>query len=501
MNKSRCNYYSFSHSKQSFILLKKYSGLLLFLLLHISELTANETQSKIPIAVSFTEKNLNCSVKERASGNGKYQKCLPELASKALSNASPSESSSTSNTGTWVVLGGVVGAAALAVANNKRSDNTASNNNKQGLANRATNTNEKESANAADYLTNGYKNRPDLDQIKAKEGYANIANHIANKNTQTGATHGGKGIKIVIMDTGVDTSHQNLRNNIEKNTCNAAQDEECKKHLALTDNSGHGTHVAGIAAGSRLKGTNSMQGVAYNATLIGGCAVVRGGCYRGKKNPSSDGHSLLWAANRGALIMNMSYGLANTGYERRALVARDVAKGYDDPNLKKYLYGSPSNSPDSYYQKVKTALKKGLIAVLGAGNLDEDYPAGAQPGISSTAPLAYKNTPLKNDFAYQWVSVVNVDNNNQLSGSHACGDAADFCLAAPGTRIYSTTPNQKYDRYSGTSMAAPQVSGGLALLAGAFPGLRLPANHPLASICQRGSSNYNSKQCFQQSSS
>jgi subtilase-type serine protease len=53
--------------------------------------------------------------------------------------------------------------------------------------------------------------------------------------------------------------------------------------------------------------------------------------------------------------------------------------------------------------------------------------------------------------------------------SNQCGTAADWCMTAPGVDIYSTVPMNKYGEKSGTSMAAPLVAGGAAVLRQAFP--------------------------------
>ena len=270
------------------------------------------------------------------------------------------------------------------------------------------------------------------------------------------------------------------------------------KHTSATyDPDGHGTHVAGIAAGSRSGDKNSMHGVAYNATILAGCAYVGGGCYTRAVN---DAELMLWAANQGAMVANMSYAY-NEGY--RTKVVTDVTGGikdYSNNALKNYLFGAYSSSSGSNYQQAKQALEKGLITVLAAGNYQYWVIGSPQetkePSVMAMAPLIYANTDIADDLAYQWIAAVNTDNNGNLSpSSHGCGDAAEFCLAAPGTNINSTTPGGNYQEMSGTSMAAPQITGAVALIAGAFPGLQLPANNKHASVCDAGSANFNSKQC------
>ena len=72
------------------------------------------------------------------------------------------------------------------------------------------------------------------------------------------------------------------------------------------------------------------------------------------------------------------------------------------------------------------------------------------------------------------IAVVSVDNTGSISWfSSRCGVAKDYCIAAPGEDInsaYSSSGTSQYAEFSGTSMAAPHVSGGLALLADYFRG-------------------------------
>ena len=400
----------------------------------------------------------------------------------------------------WLLIGGTgAGIAAISSSNNSGSDGglTETSNNTTTDTHHAT-----ESINPDDYVTSEYKNRADLEAINASQAYANIAKKIASEKTvnaqhshqQTGATHGGKGITIAILDTGVDSSHPSLKDNMSKTCSTLSGSGDCKKNLADTDINGHGTHVAGIAAGGKTGQPNSIHGVAYNATILAGCANLGGGCVT---HNATEGELLSWAANHGATVANMSYGYTH-GY--RTKVVTDVTKGVKDysfSGLKKYLFGNHSLLPDSNYQQAKSAFQKGLIVTVAAGNtLITNTPENNEPSLVSLAPLIYENTDLKKDLDYQWITVVNTDNQGNISStSHACGDAAKFCIAAPGTDIQSTLPNGRYGKRSGTSMATPQVSGAVALLAGAFPSLTLPDNHTSASVCNTNSADYSSKQC------
>lgn len=217
----------------------------------------------------------------------------------------------------------------------------------------------------------------------------------------------GAGVKVAVIDTGVDASHSDLAGRVAKQI-NLVPDG------ATGDPYGHGTHVAGIIAAS-LDG-QGVAGLANEVTILpvrvmdahgtGDLYTVTEGIYR--------------AVRAGAKVINLSLGTAQPNSQLNAAV--------------------------------KYAVKRGVTVVAAGGNEHESgnrtsYPA-ALPGVIA-------------------VSSVNVEGAS--SGFANTGSYID--IAAPGEDILSTVPGQNWAEMSGTSMAAPFVSATAALVRMANPKL------------------------------
>ncbi len=230
----------------------------------------------------------------------------------------------------------------------------------------------------------------------------------------------GAGQVIVIIDDGFDINHPDLAANIvdSSHTANGGG----AVPVAL-----HGTHVAGIAAG--LKDDVAMHGVAYEALL---------GLYTHGGAPGAAFNAA--AALRPAAINN-SYGL--------------------DVNVN-VLLANPSafvSDPDTiaFVNAVQNAQQHSVV-VWAVTN----QTAFTDIDISSGMPLLFPGLQPA------WIAVVNVDADHTLQ-SGPCGSGALFCLAGPGTDILSTADGGGYLVDTGTSMAAPHVTGAVAIARQMFP--------------------------------
>ncbi|MDP3762798.1 MAG: S8 family serine peptidase [bacterium] len=228
----------------------------------------------------------------------------------------------------------------------------------------------------------------------------------------TGVTIGGIKIKVAILDSGIDQNHEDISSKIvaQRNFTTSSTTDDIY---------GHGTHVGGTVAAI----TNNGVGVA------GGCpdCVLMNGKVLGDNGSGAYSWvagGIIWAADNGAKVINLSLG-----------------------------GNSPSKTLES---AVNYAWSKGAVVVAAAGN------CGCQ---SKIYPAAYKN-----------VIAVAATNNQDKKASFSSYGAKWVDVAAPGENIFSTFPNhpfviqtthgrsQNYDFASGTSMATPMTSAAAALI-------------------------------------
>ena len=195
-------------------------------------------------------------------------------------------------------------------------------------------------------------------------------------------------------------------------------------------NTKHGTHVAGIIAADRTNNIG-LKGVSNNARIMVVRAVPDGDEY-----DKDIALGIRYAVDNGAKVINTSFG--------------------------KYF----STNPEWVTDAIKYAAANDVLIVNAAGNegLDLDtkrvYPNDQDP----------KNT---NEIANNFLTV------GALNYEYGAGLVADFSnygksnvdVFAPGTKIWSTTPNNEYEYLQGTSMAAPAVAGIAAIIRGYYPQL------------------------------
>jgi len=258
---------------------------------------------------------------------------------------------------------------------------------------------------------------------------------------QAWARSTGAGVRIGIVDTGVDLQHEDLVGKIVASTnCIGSDGVKSACHGSAADDNGHGTDVAGIAA-AETDNAKGVAGVAPDADLV----VVKalGATGNGALNDVNAG--IEWAVDHGAKVVNLS--LEADGASVAASPGQSLAVGVD------------------------YAWRHGAIAVVAAGNatpslLGPTGYAGLDAVIvGATGPsdeVAWYSSPLD---SAQWGLVApGGDSRDPATGAASCAGAlAAGCVVSTGW--FPGHVNQ-YAEDEGTSMATPQVSGVLALLLG-----------------------------------
>lgn len=235
---------------------------------------------------------------------------------------------------------------------------------------------------------------------------------------------------IAIIDTGVDTTHPDLKDN-----CIDGYDFVNKTANVIDDNM-HGTHVAGIAAAC-----NNEKGIvgANPLALIMPIKVLD---KNGRGNTATILQGINYAVEHGAKILNLSLG--GYGYSK---AAADV---YRNASTKAIIVAAAGNDGKCLYASHEGLLKHG------------NQPAPSFPGAYSFV-LGVQATNREGKLA----SFSNYDDDGPLFSCESSLDEPDgfnYELKAPGTGILSTLPGGGYGELQGTSMASPLVAGAISAL-------------------------------------
>ena len=261
--------------------------------------------------------------------------------------------------------------------------------------------------------------------------------------TTGGVTATGDTIVVAVIDGGADWTHEDLNcwvntneipNNMIDDDDNGYIDDyhgwNAYNHNGYVGSSNHGTHVSGIigALGNNGKG---VCGVNWNVRVMSICG-------------SSGNESIVVEAYSYALEMRARYNETN-GEEGAFIVATNSSFGVD--------YGNPDDYPIwcSMYDEM------GNVGILSCGagpNLNVNVDVVGD--VPSTCPGDYL------------IGITNTTSADVKNNSAGYG-INNIDIGAPGTTIYSTTPNNNYSNMTGTSMATPQVSGTIALMYAALP--------------------------------
>jgi subtilisin family serine protease/DNA-binding beta-propeller fold protein YncE len=252
-------------------------------------------------------------------------------------------------------------------------------------------------------------------------------------------TTGSRDVIVAVIDSGVDASHPDLRDNLYVNPGeipgngvdddgNGLVDDVSGWDFANGDNDPfddlfHGTHVSGIIGAVADNGLG-VAGMAWRVRILP-CKFLNSD---GLGFSSNAIRAIDYATLQGARVLNNSWGGGGL-----SVAMKDT---------------------------IDAAGAGGVVFVVSAGNDGDDFAVRPQYPAAYTLPNV--------------VAVAATDENDGLAPFSNFG-AATVLLGAPGVHILSTLPGGQYGKLSGTSMSAPIVSGALALLLSAEPDLDLEA--------------------------
>ena len=257
-------------------------------------------------------------------------------------------------------------------------------------------------------------------------------------------TAGTTPVIVAVVDTGIDTQHEDLKDNLWTNPNeipNNGIDDDQNGYIDdvhgintlerdsaghatgdNTDKNYHGTHVAGTI-GAKQNNNIGVAGIASNVKIM----AIRTVPSEGDETDIDVAESFVYAAKNGARIINCSFGKHIN--EGQKLI----------PDTLKYI-----------------ADKYGVLVVAAAGNDSQDIDQ------HPIYPASFPNENL--------LIVASTDHNGKMSSFSNYGKM-NVDVAAPGGEIYSTLPGNDYGYLSGTSMATPTTVGVAAEILAHFPNL------------------------------
>lgn len=238
---------------------------------------------------------------------------------------------------------------------------------------------------------------------------------------QVWETTKGAGVKVAIIDSGVDGSVADLRGAVVGGTDESGLGSP-DGQTPVGDDPEHGTMVASVLAGRGTGGRSGVIGVAPEAELLS-VSVAFGDSKAERSSDDQIAAGVRWAVDNGAQVINMS------------------------------LTRNTKDWPVSWDDAFQYAFDHDVVVVAAAGNrgsgTDEVGAPATIPGV---------------------LTVAGVD-RNEIASDDASSQGITISVSAPSEQIVGVVPGGGYVQWSGTSAAAPIVSGMVALVRAAHPDL------------------------------
>ena len=224
----------------------------------------------------------------------------------------------------------------------------------------------------------------------------------------------GEGVKIAIIDTGIDSTHPSLQGAVVGGTDISGLGSS-DGQTPVGSNSYHGTMVASIAAG---RGGNEIIGVAPKAELL---AVSIAFGVEGLDTDSQIADGIIWAVDNGAQVINLS------------------------------LTRNSVTWPESWDEAFSYAFENDVVVVAAVGNRSDGTTEVSAP---ATIPGV--------------ISVAGLDRNG-IASENFSTSGLSIGVTAPSEDLIGAFPGGEYRLWSGTSGSAPIVSGLVALIRSMYP--------------------------------
>jgi subtilase-type serine protease len=261
--------------------------------------------------------------------------------------------------------------------------------------------------------------------FETPEYFANWGLGAINASTAYSRGFTGAGVMVGVVDTSIQLTHPEFFGRAA-----TFQFDDVDDHY-------HGTHVGGIIGAAR-DGVG-MHGVAPGA-LLSSIRIFNNIGTGGYISDAQVAAGYDAAIAAGIRVFNNSWG---RNFDISWVVPADL------PIIESWVQ----------VRAYRRAADSDAVLVWSTGNNGR-----ANPTIYGGLPYIFP------ELQPNWITVASVDQSLALSSfSNACGVAAMWCIAAPGRNIISTVPIDSYGSLSGTSMAAPHVTGAVAIAKQMFP--------------------------------
>lgn len=278
---------------------------------------------------------------------------------------------------------------------------------------------------------------------------------VWNMKDSQGRAVTGQGVKIAIIDTGIDYTHRDLGG------CTSEQfvNKQCAKVVGgydffngdndPIDDNGHGTHVASIAGGN-----GTPKGVAPAASLV---------AYKVLSEWGGGWENDVLAAIEAVMLTRLN---------------NDAT---DDIDIMNFSLGGWGDPADPLSSAIDQSAEIGVVSAISAGNSGPDEQTIGSPGLANKAITvgATDKTPTMAGFSSRGPVIQMLDIQNEIIKPNLVAPGVNICAAransinsaSASVKGGGTTPDcdSKHIFFSGTSMAAPHVAGAAALLKQLYP--------------------------------